>query len=466
MTPDESRAAGASAAAEPFAGEAPVGEAPVVSARRRGDVLDALRRGTVPASALDLLAVGLDRFAPAVHAELAAVRDGRGMLKALRGEYGTGKTFFARWLQEQALRAGFAAAEVQVSESETPLHRLEAVYRRLVERLSTADTRGGALRAVVDGWFYALEEEVLAAGDVDPVDAAALVARTDALVERRLAAVTRHAPAFAACLRGYRRALVEGATDVADGLIAWLGGQPTVAAHVKRYAGIKGEIDHFGAMSFLQGLLLILRDSGHAGLVVVLDEVETLQRVRGDVRERALNALRQLMDELDAGRYPGLYLLVTGTPAFYDGPQGAQRLPPLAQRLHVEFTPDARFDNPRAVQIRLANFDLARLEEVGRRVRDLYAAGAASPARVRALVDDAYVAALARAVTGGLGGRVGVAPRVFLKKLVGEVLDRVDQFPDFDPRRDYALTLADAELTPAEREGRPAAGVDDVELAL
>lgn len=437
-----------------------------VSARRRADVLDALRRGTVPASALDLLAVGLDRFGPTVRDELAGVRGGRGMLKAVRGEYGTGKTFFARWVQEQALRLGFATAEVQISETETPLHRLEAVYRRLVERLSTADTRGGALRSVVDGWLYALEEEVLAAGDVDPADGAALVEGTAALMEQRLTTVTRHAPAFAACLRGYRRALVEGRTETAEGLVAWLSGSPTVSAGVKRYAGIKGEIDHFGAMSFLQGLLLILRDSGHAGLVVVLDEVETLQRVRGDVRERALNALRQLMDELDAGRYPGMYLLLTGTPAFYDGPQGAQRLPPLAQRLHADFTSDPRFDNPRAVQIRLANFDLARLEEVGRRVRDLYADGSAQAARLRAVVDDAYVAALARAVTGGLGGRVGVAPRIFLKKLVGDVLDRVDQFGDFDPRRDYALTLADAELTAAEREGRPAAGVDDVDLAL
>jgi hypothetical protein len=95
-------------------------------------------------------------------------------------------------------------------------------------------------------------------------------------------------------LRGYRKALVEGQQEIADGLVAWLAGLPNVAASVKRYAGIKGDIDHFGAMSFLQGLLLILRDSGHAGMVLVLDEVETLQRVRGDVRERALNALRQL----------------------------------------------------------------------------------------------------------------------------------------------------------------------------
>ena len=75
-----------------------------------------------------------------------------------------------------------------------------------------------------------------------------------------------------------------------------------VAASVKRAAGIKGDIDHFGALGFLQGLLLILRDSGFAGLVLVLDEVETLQRVRGDVREKSLNALRQFMDEIDAGK--------------------------------------------------------------------------------------------------------------------------------------------------------------------
>lgn len=437
-----------------------------LSPQRRAEMLDALRRGTVPSTALDVLAVGLERFEPTLREELGQVKMGRGLFKTVRGEYGTGKTFFARWLQELALRQGFAVSEVQVSEVDTPLHRLEAVYRRLIERLSTADARGGALRSVVDGWFYTLEEEVLTSGAVTDSDDARLVEATTELMERRLAPVTRHAPAFAACLRGYRRALLEGEDEVAEGLLAWLGGSPTVSATIKRRAGLKGEIDHIGAMAFVQGLLLMLRDAGQAGLVLVLDEVETIQRIRGDVRERALNALRQLMDEVDAGRYPGLYLLVTGTPAFFDGPQGVQRLQPLAQRLHVDFSTDPRFDNPRAVQIRLSNFDLQRLEEVGHRVRDLFAQGASDPDRIRRVVDDAYIATLAQAVTGGLGGKVGVAPRIFLKKLVGDVLDRVDQFTDFDPRRDYALTLSDSELTESERATRPAASVDDIELPL
>jgi hypothetical protein len=212
---------------------------------------------------------------------------------------------------------------------------------------------------------------------------------------------------------------------------------------------------------------VVLRDAGHPGLLLVLDEVETLQRVRSDVREKGLNALRQLVDEIDAGHFPGLLLVVTGTPAFFDGPQGMQRLPPLAQRLATDFQTQARWDNPRAPQVRLSGFDHASLVEVGVRVRDIYADGAQAEERVRDRVDDAYVAELARAVTGSLGGEIGIAPRLFLKKLVGDVLDRVDQFEGFDPREHYALTLATSELTAEEAEA--AAGPrspDDVRLDL
>lgn len=215
----------------------------------------------------------------------------------------------------------------------------------------------------------------------------------------------------------------------------------------------------------------MLRDSGHTGLFVVLDEVETLQRVRSDARDKALNALRQLIDEVHSGRFPGLYLVITGTPAFYDGQQGVQRLAPLAQRLATDFTTDPRFDNPRAVQIRLPGFDQESLVGLGATIRDLYAQSATSPERVRTVVDDTYVADLARAVGGALGGKVGVAPRLFLKKLVGDVLDRVDQFDDFDPRQHYRLTVASSELTDVERNlaasvsGGPAAA-DDIDVEL
>ncbi|MEV1330907.1 BREX system ATP-binding protein BrxD [Micromonospora costi] len=429
-----------------------------ISARRRRDIVDALRRGVVPSNGLDALAVGLDRFTAALDDDLDRVAGGGSVFKAVRGEYGAGKTFFTRWLAERAKRRGFAAAEVQISELETPLHRMETVYRRLVEHLSTEQFAPSAFRPVLDGWIFALEEDALADGAIAEDDAEALDRAVGDLLERRLGEISRSTPGFAAALRGYRAATATGDHYNADGLAAWLGGQPHVAASARRAAGVKGDLDHYAALSFLRGLLTVLRDSGHQGLLLVLDEVETLQRVRSDARDKALNSLRQLIDEVHADRFPGLMVLITGTPAFFDGPQGVQRLAPLAQRLATDFGPEARWDNPRATQLRLPGFTTDALVELGQRVRAIYA----SPA-VDSRVDDDYLATLARAVTGALGGQVGVAPRIYLKKLVADVFDRVDQFADWNPRRHYELTLRADELTDVERN---AASADDIELPI
>jgi hypothetical protein len=115
--------------------------------------------------------------------------------------------------------------------------------------------------------------------------------------------------------------------------------------------------------------------------------------------------------------------------------------------------------------MRLQGFDQAALVEVGCKVRDLFSQGR-DAARIKTAVDDTYVADLAKGVTGNLGGKVGIAPRVFLKKLVGDVLDRVDQFDDFDPRKHYALTLNDGELNATERSAKAASSPDEIELDL
>ena len=430
---------------------------------KRREIVDALRMGAVPRRGLELFATGLEGFGRAIGEELDSVAAGQGKLKAVRGEYGTGKTFFARWLEHQARARGFATTLVQISETETPLYKLETVYRRAIEGLETAEWTAGAFRSLVDRWFFDLEEEVIEGGAVDAEDAGAVARAVGALLESRLAEVSKVQPQFAAALRACHTARLTGDIAVSEGLIAWLMGQPSVAAAIKRTAGIKGDLDNDAAAGFVRGLLELLRQTGRKGLVLVLDELETIQRVRTDSREKSLNALRTLIDAVADNHYPGLYVLITGTPQFFDGPRGVRRLEPLAMRLHTEFD-DSGYDNPRAVQLRLQPFTLARLVEVGRKVRALYPSEA--PARIGARVSDEVLADLARGVAGHLGGRVGVAPRIYLKRLV-DVLDRVDQHEGFDPAQHYKLVVQASEMTAEERA---AAGVersvDDIDLDL
>jgi Fur family transcriptional regulator, ferric uptake regulator len=66
-----------------------------------------------------------------VLADLASHSDPPDLVGSIHGEpHGLIRPSFVPSMQEQALRAGFATAEVQISETETPLHRLETVYRR------------------------------------------------------------------------------------------------------------------------------------------------------------------------------------------------------------------------------------------------------------------------------------------------------------------------------------------------
>ncbi len=423
----------------------------------RDEIMFALRQGTVPPRGLDLFATGLEPLVGQVRKELEYVARGHGLSKWLRGDYGAGKTFTARHLAAVARSLGFATAEVQVSVNETPLHKLETVYRRLMERLETPTAPPSALQAVVDAWLYDIGDKVTRLQGLSETDPAFSDA-CDHQIEDELADISKVNPAFAAVLRTYHRAQSDGQLPLAQGVLAWLAGQPNTGRSLMAEAGVRGEVDGQAALTFLGGLLRLLRQSGHPGLVVVLDEVETIQRLKSDVRGRSLDALRQLMDMLSEDRLPGLYLVVTGTPAFFEGPKGIKELAPLRDRLAVTFDDDARFDNLKAPQVRLRAFDAERLGKVGRAVRDLYRTE--DPARLVDAVDDAFLDDLIAKLTEGFGGHVAIVPRLFLRTLV-DVLDRVDAHAAYVPREHHNLVLDraklhDEELEAYERAASPA----------
>jgi len=240
---------------------------------KRREIVAALRMGAVPKRGLELFAVGLDPFEKAIDEELTSAATGQGKFKAVRGDYGAGKTFFARWLEHRARQQAFATTLVQISETETPLYRMETVYRRAVEALQTAEWADGAFRSLIDRWFYTLEDEVLGKAGVNPNVPASVAQAVGDLLEKRLAQVSATQPQFAAALRACHTARLNDQPAVAEGLTAWLMGQPNVGADIKRSAGIKGDLDHFGARGFLRGLAQHLQQTAQkaAGHEVIQD---------------------------------------------------------------------------------------------------------------------------------------------------------------------------------------------------
>ena len=126
-------------------------------------MIDALRRGTVPLMGLTCSRSGWSGSCPPSTRDLDAVAGGRGGVQGGPRRVRGGQDVLRPVLAERALRRGFAAAEVQISETETPLHRLETVYRRMAESLRTASFPPSALRPVLDAWLFTLESDATAA---------------------------------------------------------------------------------------------------------------------------------------------------------------------------------------------------------------------------------------------------------------------------------------------------------------
>jgi hypothetical protein len=189
-------------------------------------------------------------------------------------------------------------------------------------------------------------------------------------------------------------------------------------------------------MDYLRGILAIVKAAGYKGLVIVIDEAETLLRSRRDVREKSLNGIRQIIDAADS--FPGLLWVFTGTPEFFDTRRGVAGLQPLDDR--IRFQKRGGFVNPRQPQLELRPFNDARLREVALKLLEIYPTR--DRVRLERKVTSGFIERLVAKVSAGLGGDVGVIPRQFLRQLV-DVFDLVEVDEDFDPMTAEGFDLKD-----------------------
>ena len=416
---------------------------PAMSPRDVSHLFEKLRSGLVPERGLDAIAEGIDKARGELGRQLDLAAQGEGCIKFLRGGYGTGKTFMARLATLDAQARGFANSFVVVSDNDLRFHRFDEIYGKVVSELSTEECRRGALDVMLDRWIGAIEERLEDAGADAGADEFDVHVRAE--LERTLLSLTggKIPPDFVRVVQAYFDTKQSGDYATSGALLSWLGGSKNVAASAKRRAGIKGEITSSHAMEYLRGVVEIARAAGYRGLVVVIDEAETILRMRSDTRHKSLNGIRQIAD--GAGSYEGLLWLFTGTPEFYDTRRGVAGLKPLHDR--IGFSERGGFSSLKQPQLQLQTFDRVRLRSVATRLRNLFESESSD--RVRARITDVFIDSMVDEVTRGLRGDVGVVPREFLREFVGQ-LDLVDEHEDYDPAAHYGYTPDPSRLTAPE----------------
>ncbi len=409
-------------------------------------IFQQLRMGAVPERGLDTFAVGIDRQRNEIDRLLELAEQGEGLVKFLRGGYGCGKTFMSRLALLEARRRGFATSFVVVSDNEFHFYKFSDIYRKIVAELATNTCPRGAFGDILDRWIGEVEASLIDAGhdEMEPDFDEKVRERLNEEIARRTDG--RAPDDFVRVVQAIFEAKEEGEFAEAGALLSWLSGSGNVAHSAKKRAQVKGSVDNKAALDYLRGVVELTKAAGYKGLVVVVDEAETILRMRKDVRAKSLNGIRQIVDA--AQSYPGLLWFFTGTPDFFDSRRGVGGLEPLHDR--IKFDESSGFASARQPQLELKPFDEDRLREVALKLRELYQPEDRTGLAKK--INDTFIANLVEQVTEGFAGDVGVVPRQFLRQFI-EHMDRVDEFPDYDPSKEAGFKPADFEdLTETERE--------------
>ncbi|MBQ9413189.1 MAG: DUF2791 family P-loop domain-containing protein [Oscillospiraceae bacterium] len=284
--------------------------------------LNRLIQGRPPESGelLRSLSVGLDSLTEFLgrHYLEDYIPQGGSKIKFVTGRPGSGKTHFARLLLAQAGEKGYLT--VSFSAKEIWLHDFREVYLEILRQCDIERVLSGCAGQIVRELGYRPE-------DIPPdrsfLDYLLDRGEGDALSRGEIRSALRRYftrnslldNCFAACcslltggLLGHP-ALENASREL---LLGYLHGDKTVKLSQLRALGLSPSgITRFNARHLLRSLAEVVRLAGYKGLLVLIDDMETLL-VRAAAspihytklrREDTYESIRQLIDDIDSMRY-------------------------------------------------------------------------------------------------------------------------------------------------------------------
>ncbi len=133
-------------------------------------IVRALKSGLVPGRGIERIAVGRDDETKQIQRDLEFAKQGGAWVKIFSGDYGVGKTFLCSLVREEAWKAGFIVSAVDLGR-ESPFHKLEVVYRQIVEGMRTEHFRDvPAFEFIIQEWLFNLEKEVQRSKGLNPLN--------------------------------------------------------------------------------------------------------------------------------------------------------------------------------------------------------------------------------------------------------------------------------------------------------
>jgi P-loop Domain of unknown function (DUF2791) len=346
---------------------APVEELKPVEARA---IVESLRRGTVPIDHVPYFTVGRERWLSIIEDDLANyIAAGGAKVRFLSGDYGDGKTHFLSVIQHLVQQEKFAVSFVVLTR-EVPMHKFELVYQEIVSRLVTRPGTAG-LRVLLAHWLETLQPQLSA------LDEATRTARLQEIAEtvKSLQGMDiNFAQGLISLVQQRYLPLAEDDTSEAretaqELLYQWFEGARLSKSELRPFQ-IFESLNKNNSKRLLLSLIAFLRHLGYQGLILLLDELETVMAQSASVRNAAYENVRLLIDNAEQAHH--LHVFFSIIPDVILAEKGFKSYDALWSR--VRSVGESRRLNYRSIVIDLHRTPLepAELIELGKRLRYIH----------------------------------------------------------------------------------------------
>ncbi len=333
-------------------------------------IIEELRKGSVPVEYVPVFTVGRQKWLSYIEDDLDNyIAQGGAKVRFISGDYGDGKTHFMSVVRHLALEKGFAVSFVVLTR-DVPIHKFETVYQAIVRQLQGNFT-GTGIRALLDSWLEKMEKEP---GQGQAPDAGQPYQALAGQFKEMPGMDISFANALAALVNNRFAPLAEGedkARRDADNeiLMHWFEGGKVTKRELKPFQ-IYEFLNKTNARQFINSLILFLRHTGHQGLILLMDEMETVVAMSTSIRNAAYENVRLFIDNSETARF--LHLFFSIIPDVLVSEKGFKSYDALWSR--VRSIGDAKSLNYRGVLVDLHQTPLQTEEllELGRVLRTLH----------------------------------------------------------------------------------------------
>jgi hypothetical protein len=253
-------------------------------------IIEGLRKGIVPTEYVSFFTVGRQNWLKFVEEDLDCfIANGGGKVRFINGDYGDGKTHFMSVIQQLSFQKNFASSFVVLTR-DVPIHKFEIVYQEIVSQLR-GDFEGIGIRAAIKYW---IKEQKIAEQDLGAFSTS-------------LREIPGLGLDFANALIGLLSSDEESTNeDCKEVLYQWFEGKKVAKKDLKKFHVFE-LLNKTNSKHFLQSLIAFLKIANHKGLILFLDELETVLAQGASIRNAAYENVRLLMDNTEHAQYLQLF---------------------------------------------------------------------------------------------------------------------------------------------------------------